>query len=528
MALTITYDWYWVVANADALSDTGWSWTGTWRELGWGSFSVTPDAKHYGTVSIGSKYAAKSWYTYIDWITPLDFSPWGAQEWEMLYIWVKILSNWPLQTLANNWLSLLVGSSTANSTEYRIAWSDDANEWGVDWRLFVVDPTIVTWAISNWTIDLSAINTIWIWIDTADSVRAETFFQSQIMCAKWLKVEWTSTTMFDDIVAWCTDYTNRAAWMFQKRWQTYYSVWWLSIHSDTANTVISQAGANVEYEKSEFWNWTAWTTTYPTDANIITAADTWWNTTSVDFSNCWLSWNDSNMLSLAPSTATAFDVTGWYLKYLGSALYWWLENIDTVVISLSNAIKPNGATFTAVSIWETLETITWALELVNSTDLNNISDIKFTDYTWKYALYIPASITGSITIDNFVWDSSWTDIYWAWTSWTLVVNNINGSNFTTWASWWGTVDIQTSVSYTLKGLPNGIEVRFKQWSHTLQHTQDVTGNEVVYAYNYTWDEPIKISFVWAWIIQSKTLLRTLTNLSVTEYVDFELDPSYIS
>lgn len=44
MALTITYDGYGVVANADAVTnDTGGSGTGDWRELGGGTFSYNTD-----------------------------------------------------------------------------------------------------------------------------------------------------------------------------------------------------------------------------------------------------------------------------------------------------------------------------------------------------------------------------------------------------------------------------------------------------------------------------------------------------
>ena len=87
MALTITYDGYGVVANADSLTnDTGGSGTGDWKELGGGSYSLSPDASKYGTASIGSKYASKDGYTYIDGITALDFSGGGAQEGEFIYI----------------------------------------------------------------------------------------------------------------------------------------------------------------------------------------------------------------------------------------------------------------------------------------------------------------------------------------------------------------------------------------------------------------------------------------------------------
>ncbi len=326
MALTITYDGYGVVANADSLTnDAGGSGTGDWRELGGGSYSLTPDASLYAgetpPVSIGSKYASKSGYTYIDGITPLDFSGGGTEEEQFIYIWIKILSNSPLDTLANNGLSIMIGSAPGDSYEYRIAGSDGANDWSTDWRLFVIDPTMNTGAIVNGTPDLSAIDTIGLWIDTATSVRAETFFISQIMCARGLKVEGTSDNLFDDIVAWCTDYANRAAGMFQKRGQTYYSLGALTIgdySTQSANCVVAQEGANIEYEKSEFWNGTAWISLYPLGANIITVEEHPSYETYLTLENVGIAGNSENMLNLDTRDATDFNQQGGYLKYINT------------------------------------------------------------------------------------------------------------------------------------------------------------------------------------------------------------------
>ena len=326
MALTISYDGYGVVANADSLTnDTGGSGTGDWSELGGGSYSLTPDASLYAgespPVSIGSKYASKSGYTYIDGITPLDFSNGGTEEEQFIYIWVKILSNSPLDTLANNGLSIMIGSAPGDSYEWRIAGSDGANDWNTDWRLFVIDPTMNTGAITNGTPDLSAIDTIGLWIDTATSVRAETFFISQIMCARGLKIEGTSENLFDDIVDWCTDYTNRAAGMFQKRGQTYYSLGALTIgdySTQSANCVVSQEGASIEYEKSEFWNGTAWTSLYRLGANIITVEEHPSYETYLTLENVGIAGNSTNMLNLDTRDATDFGQQGGYLKYVNT------------------------------------------------------------------------------------------------------------------------------------------------------------------------------------------------------------------
>ncbi len=90
------------------------------------------------------------------------------------------------------------------------------------------------------------------------------------------------------------------------------------------------------------------------------------------------------------------------------------------------------------------------------------------------------------------------------------------------------VVISGLVTLTLTGLPNGIEVRIRQGSYTIQHTQDVTGNQVSYSYTYVTDKIVSISFTGAGIIQSKKLVFTLGNIDQTSLVTFELDPSYIT
>ncbi len=93
----------------------------------------------------------------------------------------------------------------------------------------------------------------------------------------------------------------------------------------------------------------------------------------------------------------------------------------------------------------------------------------------------------------------------------------------------GTVDVVSGlVTLTLTGLLNGIEVRIRQGSYTIQHTQDVTGNQVSYSYSYVSDIPVSVSFTGAGIIQSKKLVFTLGSTDQTSLVTFELDPSYIT
>lgn len=369
MALTITYDGYGVVANADSLTaDTA---GGAWAELGGGTISLNPDVYLYGSASIGSKYASKSGFTYFTATTPLNFSTTEAGQY--IYFWVNIQSASAFQTLVNDGFHLVVGSDTSNYYKFPIAGSDDANGWAGGWKMFVCDITLGTTV--GTPVD-TAIDTFGVWINTIVSVRADSIFLSQIMCAKGLKVEGTSSTMYDDIVAWTEDYANRAAGMFQSRGQTYYSLGSLTVHSDTANTVVSADGNNVEYEKSEFHNGTTWVTSYPTTANVITIADTSTNTVSVTDTNIGMSGNDSNKVSYVANGATSYSKIGGYLKYLSTMTADALNTFNGVVFSLYDA-RTLGAELYSACTFDGSSTLTLSAtsDFANSNTINGTSGI---------------------------------------------------------------------------------------------------------------------------------------------------------
>ena len=101
-----------------------------------------------------------------------------------------------------------------------------------------------------------------------------------------------------------------------------------------------------------------------------------------------------------------------------------------------------------------------------------MSNITINNYSGKYALYIPASVTGTITLDNFQVDGSGTDIYWAGTSDTLTVNATNGTNVSTTSSAGGTVDIQNAVSLTITVIDDSTGQGIKDANVIMQKDSD--------------------------------------------------------
>jgi hypothetical protein len=258
MALTIGLNGLGIIANCDGDTDSA---GGTWAESGGGTVGTNPDEYLFGSSSIGSQYASKSGFTYFTSNTIMDFTPvTGAQAGQFIYIWVNISAGGALDILANNGLSIIIGSDTSNYRTYKIAGSDDTNGWSGGWKLFVIDPTIAGSIADVGTFNLATIDTIGIWIDTIVSVRADSMWIDQIAVADGIRVTGTSTTAWQDVVDYCTDYTNRAWGIFQEREGVFYSYGktYIGDTGQTAITSFKDSGKVIQFGDSEFWNGSAW------------------------------------------------------------------------------------------------------------------------------------------------------------------------------------------------------------------------------------------------------------------------------
>jgi len=282
MALTIAIEGKGVIANCDSLSnDTGGTGTDDWGELGGGSITDESDAFIYGTTSIGMKYASKSGWTYFSMGTPLDFDTAGSEEGEFIYIWLNIAAPNAFDTLANKGFAVRIGNSTTVYREFIIAGEDDANGWSGGWKLFVVDPTKPGSVSDNGSFDVGAVDYIAIWIDTNASVRAESIFIDQIAIGSGLRITgtWDDSTYpggaWDEVLAYCTDYTNRAWGMLQERDGILYGFgkFYIGATSQSAVTDFQDSGKVFQFGTSQYYISSAWASTMPTDACGIIVED---------------------------------------------------------------------------------------------------------------------------------------------------------------------------------------------------------------------------------------------------------------
>jgi len=159
---------------------------------------------------------------------------------------------------------------------------------------------------------------------------------------------------------------------------------------------------------------------------------------------------DNAKVSVDTTSATSFSMTGGGISNGGTIDFGSSQTVDGVVLTSCDRIKTSSVLKNTV-ISDTTETTTGAYEMQTSSELSDTNTgIRVNNYNGKYALYIPASITGTISISGFTCDSSGTDVYWAATSGTLTINASNGTNLSTSAAG-GTasVSIQNAVSLTI-------------------------------------------------------------------------------
>ncbi len=119
-------------------------------------------------------------------------------------------------------------------------------------------------------------------------------------------------------------------------------------------------------------------------------------------------------------------------------------------------IYPQGSKFENNTIANTSEATNGSLYLSNVSTITNSKNITFATYSSKYAVYIPASVTGTISLDNFQFDGTGTDIYWAGAAGTLTINLTNGTNASTSSTAGGTINFVASpVTTEITALKSG-------------------------------------------------------------------------
>lgn len=320
MAFTsIAWNGIGVIANCDALADSA---GGTHAELGGGGISANTDNYLLPPASIGHVYASKSGFGYYTTPANYSFATAGNAEGQFIYIWIQIQSPSAFDLLANNGFSIVVGTDTSNYRTYKIAGSG-AGEGkvfeGGGWKLFVIDPTIAGSIADIGVYDLATINMVGLWMDTIVSVRADTIFTEQISIGKGLRVTGTGTVQ--ELVDYCTDYTNRAWGVFQKRGRIAFAYGSLTVGDNvnsTVNSSLTDDGNIIGFGFTEFWNGSAWVISHPLDYNKLILEKHASFTTDYTSVNTSLLSNVEAKLSRTIESGSTISLTGGALDVMSS------------------------------------------------------------------------------------------------------------------------------------------------------------------------------------------------------------------
>ena len=237
--------------------------------------------------------------------------------------------------------------------------------------------------------------------------------------------------------------------------------------------IFADANVNSTLYGIKFTGDTAVTSTYSINSSVIGSAGPLY----------YLDLDDTNIENL---TFTNNAVSGASTShFLASGT---LSSVIGNSFSACGIIYPQGSKFENNTVSDTTVSGTeGSIYLTDASTVSNMKNITLNTYNGKYALHIPASITGTISLDNFVFDHSGTDIYWAGAAGELIISLNNGSNANTTSSAGGTVTLSVSASFSLTNVMDNTEVRIytSDLSTELYGIENSSGGTVTYNYTAT-------------------------------------------
>jgi len=503
MALTIEIDGYGEITNAEN--------TTNWGVVGGGGVSETQetDLVLQGSYAVSVKASGKVGWLYYDIGSgnELDYSSGGAQEGELIYMWMNVTTIGSLDTLANNSFRIQLGTSTTNYSYWTLGGSDVmGNNYSGGWICIVLDPTKTPTGTNGTGLDVSSVRYFGGYVDMSGLSKSENFIIDTIASGKGLKITGTDSTGWQEVSDYCNDYTNRAWGMFQERAGIYY-----------AYGTISISGANftddarvIKFDTTEYYNGSSWVPTISDDQSGLILLDD--NTNSLTFSDgiqvgsgdsssgrsgsTFIGHNDISVKyksSDIVNSSSDVDLYGTQFQNFRSDIY--LEpdadhSMSGITFSNCGMVYPGSnvirnCTFSSHSsaasaafYWDTNTNIKNSNFLGNTLTSLSLSG---------YGILIPQSGTYNFSNLNFS-GNDWDILYTGSAGTTATINSSDATNHpSTWyAPYGGTVDIIVSVTLTLTGLISGSEVRiFIAGTTTELSGVESSGTTFEYSYNYT-------------------------------------------
>jgi hypothetical protein len=278
MALTFAFDGRGLITNAESTTDWGVSGSGGISAV------LESDIVLQGSYCVSCKSSGNknAWLYYDESVsgTALDFSSGGAEEGELLYLWVNITTISALDTLANNAVGVRLGSGgTTNYSYWTLGGYSSGNQFGNDytggWMCVVIDPTLPPTGTGGTGLSLSNVSHIGMYIKTLSTVKAENLMVDTILCAKGLIVKGTDVTGWQEVSDYCTAYATRAYGMWQERQGIYFLYGRITLGTATQSSdmIMSDESRVFRFSDFEYYDGTQWTTSIRDDRLGLTVLD---------------------------------------------------------------------------------------------------------------------------------------------------------------------------------------------------------------------------------------------------------------
>jgi hypothetical protein len=275
MALTIALDGIGIIANASSTTESLGTGTNQWNEDGFGTDSFTTDTFLQGGESFAGAYSNRAGFQYYRTAVSYDFSEGTGDFGQFIWIWVNCPTLGLLETRDNKGLAIRIGSTLTAYTDYYIGGRDDSNGWLGDWKCFVIDPNIAGTLDTGGGLDITNVNYIGVWIETIANAKGDNIFIDQIAIARGLEITgtWDNVTYsgaWEEVEAYCSNYSVRALGNFQSKSGIYYMQGSINIGDSTQTqaTVFEDSNKVIKFDTSEFWNGSAWVSTYTSTSSI--------------------------------------------------------------------------------------------------------------------------------------------------------------------------------------------------------------------------------------------------------------------
>jgi len=508
MALTVTINGTGVITNAET--------TTNWNSVTIGSESQEGDFYLQGSYCVSAQASNKAGELYCDVATEfgrnLDFDTSGADEGQLLFMWIGCTTLGILESVANYGLCIRLYSGSTVWSDWTIAGYDDLRNFRGKkggFVCFALDPTTTPTRTNGGGCDIGAINWVGIHIETTANSKTQNVMIDTIAVGYGIQVTGTDTDGLFDAADYCTAYATRAWGMLQydESNKIIYSMGKLTI-GDTdqiANTVLTDSGKNFQFIRTVYWYSSAWTPmvndnylgidyedngsyyTRHTDG-IIVGTDSGRNGSTFEGNLDVSCYYDCSNLTNSSSYVLLYNT-----KFFGIDGYvYFIDNSNVDIFScvfdnceevdmngyagqIRNTIFSNTASSNGSLLWYT------------NMDLS-IQDSKFINNGYA----IRHTVSEEVDYNDLIFIDNTKDVYFTAASGDLTVNNVgtsNASSFT--ATGTGTVYFVTPVTFALTDLIANSEVRLIKKSDNSE-IDGIENSGTSFQYNYNWTGDIDI------------------------------------